>query len=238
MSAISAASKLRHRVARLGAWSATALLAPLVVGGVLLVAPHLFAEAHHHATPAVRSATAGTAGADGTASTEISLVSPWVGSEPTAGYTIVGSRLLTGHCIQGSFADGNPTALRCFASNSYIYDPCFANGDGSEVACPVTPWSDQINVLALPKPLGLTPNLSEKQVASHRAWGVQLGNGDRCAFLEGTGAPTVSGVRIDYQCGRGQIVGDVDRTGARWTADYLPEHATTTRTVPVEVAWF
>lgn len=68
-------------------------------------------------------------------------------------------------------------------------------------------------------------------------WAIELTNGDRCGLMTGATA-VVAGMRINYGCeGGGSIVGELDRFGAVWTANYYDEQSVGTETVAVATVW-
>jgi hypothetical protein len=69
--------------------------------------------------------------------TEVNLFSPYSGRTANSDLNVTGR--VTGSCAQASQVDVNrPDAWACTVAYK-VYDPCFANQDGSELACPDLP---------------------------------------------------------------------------------------------------
>lgn len=240
----------RELLPRLGLWTATAIVAPILVGVVLLVVPGLLGKSNDGSRRAqtsesgnfISSTTAKTTSPSIPASsahrgrTLISLVDPWdVHTEIPSDRVIGRSR---GSCVTISEGDfGNPAALRCVGPR-FVYDPCFANIDNTKVACPEWPWRPQVILLAPSKRLPIAPGLSKPVVTSRRPWGVALANGDRCIFDQGAGAPEIDGLRLQYLCARGSIIGEVSRKASIWIVNYVAFSRGSTREVGVVTAWY
>lgn len=84
-------------------------------------------------------------------------------------------------------------AFRCFVGD-HIYDPCFANVDGTYVVCPDTPYGKE-QVYALHR----TDKAYERTQFDIRPWYIILTSGQECRFITGATA-SVAGGRLDYGC--------------------------------------
>jgi hypothetical protein len=170
--------------------------------------------------------------------TKVIVVSPF--SE--AGILARGLRIAKaqpGSCWTGSLVSGRSDAWRCFQGN-FIHDPCFAPGyDAAWVACADYPWNRGLLRLNLTKPLPLSQgNRGSDDPTRGDPWGVQLANGNRCVFVNGA-TGFVAGMRINYFCTRGVLVGSPRRTSQPWTIFYRATNSTRElRPLPIATAWW
>jgi hypothetical protein len=175
--------------------------------------------------------------------TEITLLRPYEADRLSNGLHVAEARRGTcGRYAQGS---GNPEALRC-SSGSSVIDPCYPSHSKDAAACPERPWGGRVVII---RPLRLTrespaerrrrpPYRTAFPGSSDRAFGLRLRNDDRCFFVQGAGQITVAGVRVNYKCEKGDIVGDPDRRRDVWRAIYAPHGSAQTVSVDVVEAWF
>jgi hypothetical protein len=99
---------------------------------------------------------------------------------------------------------------------NYIYDPCFSDGLGfaSYVVCPLaTPRSKVLRI-------DLTRKLPARRAGGadptrSTPWAVQTTTGKWCTFLTGA-TGLIAGMRINYGCGSGYLLGNPNRSSATW----------------------
>jgi hypothetical protein len=161
----------------------------------------------------------------------------------------------SGVCAHESLATpGRPDAWDCLgATDNTIYDPCFASpfvdpDDGAELACATGPFADEVVLFRVTEPLprakegqadGIAPvGVGDRANADpwQLPWALELANGERCTLLTGA-TPVLAGLRVNYGCDGGSILGEVDRSQPLWTASYLADGAVSTTLVDVVVAW-
>ncbi|HKX19545.1 MAG TPA: hypothetical protein VJT33_16200 [bacterium] len=171
------------------------------------------------------------------ASTDVRLFTPLAGTKLAAGLTA--GAPVGGECFAASLASqGRPDAWRCSAGN-LILDPCFEAQPpgGALLACSSAPWSPQVRVLKLSKPVPQA-QANRDRLSSAQPWALELADGARCTYL--TGATTaLAGMRLNYGCpGSIDVYGDVDRTHPLWRVFEHRANSPVTRQVDVFVAWF
>ncbi len=98
--------------------------------------------------------------------------------------------------------------FRCYGDDG-IYDPCFAITGGA--ACPDAPWSRQYIKIAFEGDSGI-PRSTD---TSSAPWGVELSDGQRCAFIDGAGGEFRGGLHANYGCPHGNVFGDPSHTLVR-----------------------
>jgi len=200
-----------------------------------VVIPALCAVAVGPALPVI-----GPAAAQGShpASTDVRIFSPFAGSKLAQGMTASGTD--TGECFTASLASqGRPDAWRCSAGNT-ILDPCFETqppGTGP-VACAASPWSSQVRLLKLSKPVPRNEANKEDLLAS-APWALELADGSRCTFLTGA-TMAVAGMRWNYGCPNGaEVIGEVNRGDPVWRVFVRrPTSGAIIKQVDVLVAWY
>lgn len=151
--------------------------------------------------------------------TKVVLFTPWAGDHVRSGFTITAHR--SGTCWTESLATGRPDAWRCMSGNA-ISDPCFAGDRGQNVvACVSDPFSRDIILMRLIKPL--PPRVAATTGTRGNPWAMRLSNGATCISLTGaTGA--YAGERINYGCvPKGYVAGSPDRSARIWRALFLSE---------------
>ena len=171
------------------------------------------------------------------ASTDVRIFTPLVGAKLATGLTA--SAPAIGECFAGSLASqGRSDAWRCSAGN-LILDPCFESQPpgGPLLACASAPWSAQVRLLKLSKPVPQA-QANRGELQSAQPWAIELADGARCTFL--TGATTaLADMRLNYGCPGGvDIFGDVDRARPLWRVFERRAGAAVTRQVDVLAAWF
>jgi hypothetical protein len=67
-------------------------------------------------------------------------------------------------------------------------------------------------------------------------WALELTNGERCVFIQGTGG-LVDGMRLNYKCGTGWVVGELDQGKEVWRANYYRERILEISQVDVRRIW-
>jgi hypothetical protein len=182
----------------------------------------------------------------GPPTTHVEVFSPWT-AEGTLSSTVRVSERLSGYnCpIRSSFDVGNPYAWRCFLSSGFtvggggggaFYDPCFAPPGQSEiiqVACGDSPWSEFV-IITLKQPLAHSSWGTPKQVRDY-AWAMELGNGQRCGVIDGTGS-MIDRVIFNYGCSTGYAA--YPDTGVEpWTAQYAAGSSGPITSLVVTTAW-
>jgi hypothetical protein len=142
-----------------------------------------------------------------------------------------------GRTRHSSQATGSPEAARCFGDDHGIYDPCYVSQTGRKLACPGKPWSRSVMLVRTRRAVrsGVRKDVSLREV---RVFGFQLADGQRCFFVQGAGQITIAGVRVNYMCERGVVVGTPDRSRPVWSATYAPRGTSETREADITRAWF
>jgi hypothetical protein len=99
------------------------------------------------------------------------------------------SQTVTGSCDQASQVDVNrPDAWACTTRAGKTYDPCFANADLTELACPDLPTvgsgslsaASMFNVALFKPGIPLDPDLANTPGQDATPFLIELGNGDFC----------------------------------------------------------
>jgi hypothetical protein len=126
-----------------------------------------------------------------------------------------------GSCWTLSEVESRPYTWRCLHGN-YIHDPCFsATPTSSLVACPDAPWSSQVLLLRLTKPLPHWHTYKPPIPASAWPWGIITIAGKHCISAASAATGEINGKQITYVCqGGGLLVGFTHRTTATWTIWY------------------
>lgn len=156
-------------------------------------------------------------------------------------------------CQGPSMSTDRADSYRCFyrdASGSWIVDPCFSVGfpEATRAVCPDDPWIGGATVLepvALeqrePSPNGVVveggDDVSRFDVATYNPWALDLANGDRCRFVTGVSRPPGIGVRTNYLCERGVVVGSPDRDADAWMVLWGETVDSDLTPVAVSTAW-
>jgi hypothetical protein len=214
---VAARRKAGQLLAGAGKWVGGALIAPIIVGALVW-----------------RVTTS-----HGPTQTAVSILRPFDGDRLNSRLKV--TKIVHGTCgnfpqgaAQGS---GNPEAVRCFGSDNFVYDPCYPSQTGRRAACPKRPWSEKVTVLSLSSPVRVGFRNSFPGRHDH-VYGMELKGGDRCFFLEGAGQVTVAGVRVNYRCERGDVVGSPNRLSPLWQATYVAHGDAETRVIEVVRVWF
>jgi hypothetical protein len=123
----------------------------------------------------------------------------------------------TGKCEGGSEVG---QAYRCFTEH-HVLDPCFAiadplTGDGTGVACPLSPFSNQLYAITSATGLGILAPDSFDQPN-----GIVLASGTHCVEAQGAHSADTAGRIVDYYCDDNKtvVLRGLHETGALWRAD-------------------
>jgi hypothetical protein len=102
-----------------------------------------------------------------------------------------------------------------------------------------TPWETKAVILSSKdrKGFGLPKYVTSDRPPKRHPWAMELANGQRCFFIQGAGQVTVGGMRVNYECKVGNVVG-VPRRGSVWNALYLEPQSTETDETDVTAVWF
>lgn len=146
-------------------------------------------------------------------------------------------RTVRGSCFFGSPAAKRPDAWRC---EPFVLDPCFENRARSQpyVFCISTPWTTAVTRIRLTS--ALPENVRNRNVtpSRRRPWGLELANGERCTFVEGSPLE-IGGRFFHYRCGRSGAAAATRllRTSSTWMTLFLASGSRDPRWVPIRVAW-
>jgi hypothetical protein len=175
------------------------------------------------------------------AGTRVVVYSAWSGDALRR--DLVVTTRVSGSCWIHSLTSGRADAWRCFSSQSEIFDPCMAAPSGTAVACPEAPFSNRVVVLQLMKRLDA---VHEQQLSGKLAdlrlkgepWGLQLTGGAICQFVSGA-TGMIAGMRLNYACRNGWVIGLPDRSSATWKASFVSSRKDTKpRNVGIDAATF
>jgi len=168
--------------------------------------------------------------------TTTEVFAPWTEGDTLSPGMKVTGHLTRGSCWTSSIADSaDNDAWRCMSAN-YIYDPCFAPPDESDVikvACAENPWSG-IEMLDLTKPLAFSA-WGTPSGGKSLPWIMQLANGDSCGLITGAAGGT-AGMTLNYGCRSGNA-STPDKSTEPWTVEYLPNESHVISEVDVLTAW-
>jgi hypothetical protein len=143
---------------------------------------------------------------------------------------------VAGDCFGPSMTGADPAALRCSyedVDGSPILDPCWANIERSEVACPADPWTKSITLIAPIIEMYEDPDADGGLQTADPAsdpWAMELVSGSgvlyRCIRISAY-AGDVAGLRRNYACGsaetdqeEGFVFGDTDRSRDLWRVQF------------------
>ena len=173
--------------------------------------------------------------------TQIKLITPFQSGNLGIGFAVTARG--DGECFARSAAvAGRPDAWRCSIGNA-IHDPCLQNvlGDPKVLACPDTPWSANVSLLTLTKPLPTDSAVGDggkTPLKDTMPWALEMANGQRCTLFTGATAP-IAGMRINYGCPGGFIaVGNIDRSRADWRIFFQGEKSISMELTDIAVAWY
>jgi hypothetical protein len=173
--------------------------------------------------------------------TQIKLITPFQSGNLGIGFAVTARG--DGECFARSAAvPGRPDAWRCSIGNA-IHDPCLQNvlGDPKVLACPDTPWSANVSLLTLARPLPTDSPVDDARKAPLKdtmPWALEMTNGRRCTLFSGATAP-IAGMRINYGCPGGFIaVGEIDRSRPVWRIFFQGEKSISLELADIAVAWY
>ena len=155
---------------------------------------------------------------------------------------------LPGDCLSAAITTQRPDAWRCETA-----DPCFSPFpySATEVACASAPWSNEVVLLMLSRPLpgpelcNAMPHYCPPQALNLGSppWALELVNGAQCTKLTGT-ISSLGGLALVYGCTDGGSVGiasqmsPFDISQPLWRAFYLPQQGTAFEQAAVLTAWY
>src|SRR4051794_10821635 len=174
------------------------------------------------------------AGVAGSSSTIVTIVRPFDHAAPRTGLQITAT--YKGSCTGGSDATDRFDAWRCGFGNLLI-DPCFSDPAGGVpyVLCLRRPWGNEAIKLFVTGRRG--PNTTHSAPTGH-PWGIQLGTGARCLFVQGASSE-LNGIRLNYTCSDGSVLYGNARRGAAWTIlRATGDDAEATRPAGIARVWF
>jgi hypothetical protein len=127
-----------------------------------------------------------------------------------------------GYCVSSARSTPRADAWRCFADEHFI-DPCFsATNRSRRVLCPLDPWSANVRLVELTRPL---PRPSTRRARLDAPWGIWTTNAKRCVIAVSGARLELAGQRVRYECaGSGFLVGYADVRGRSWTIGYVPQY--------------
>src|SRR5580704_3731902 len=173
--------------------------------------------------------------------TQIKLITPFQSGNLGIGFAVTARG--DGECFARSAAvAGRPDAWRCSIGNA-IQDPCFQNimGDAKVLACPDGPWTANVILLTLTRPLPTDSpgnDATKTSLKDTMPWALEMANGQRCTLFTGATAP-IAGMRINYGCPGGFIaVGNIDRSRADWRIFFQGEKSISMELTDIAVAWY
>ena len=140
------------------------------------------------------------------------------GAQPAAHLLVTED--VAGRCASSARSTPRADAWRCFADQHWI-DPCFsATSRSRTVVCPLDPWSKNVRLVELTRPL---PRASRRPARTNAPWGVWTANAKRCVLGVSGANLVLAGHPVRYECGgSGFLVGYPDVRGREWTIGYVP----------------
>lgn len=164
----------------------------------------------------------------------------------TARNEFMGNPNFPSDCQSGAVSTQRPDAWRCGTA-----DPCFSPTlfSATTVACGRAPWSNEVVLLTLSRPLPSPEQCSMMENSCPRQldlnsppWALELANGARCSIFAGT-ISSQAGLSLLYGCEDGGFVGIADRDAPfdtsqpQWRAFYAPKDGTVIEQVGILVVW-
>ena len=218
-------SVMRSRVARI--WLLVTLLSAVLFLSAAGAGPAVHAD-HDHPD-----------------ATQVKFFVPWMTNGMLNPALTVRARNPFEGCQTGAITTQRPDAWRCGTA-----DPCFAYlfGDRMQVACSSAPWSNEVVVLLLDRPLPepdecrMMPTMCPRPLdLDSPPWAVELANGAKCTAFTGTRS-VVAGMIIAYGCDNGGSIAAAneatfDKTLPVWRAFYLAGDGFVVEQVDVLVVW-
>jgi len=130
---------------------------------------------------------------------------------------------VAGHCVSSARSTPRADAWRCFADEHFI-DPCFSATSRSRVVlCPLDPWSRNVRLVELTRPL---PRAIRRPLRTYAPWGIRTTNAKQCVIAVSGASLRLAGQRVRYECAiSGFLVGFADTRSRQWTIGYVPRFA-------------
>jgi hypothetical protein len=193
---------------------------------------------------------------DGPERTQVKIYTPWLPNgmlNPAVTVRMTtpnfeGNPNLPSPCQSGSISTQRPDAWRCVTA-----DPCFSPTpySATQVACSNSPWSNEVVLLQLSRPLPGPQECSmmprdcppDDVNLNSPPWALELANGAQCTKFTGT-ISSLGGLGLVYGCNDGGSVGianemmPFDTSDPLWHAFYLPMGGTAFEQVAITVAWY
>jgi hypothetical protein len=143
------------------------------------------------------------------------------GAQPAPGLRITED--VAGHCVSSARSTPRADAWRCFADAHFI-DPCFSPTSRSRIVlCPFDPWSKNVRLVELTRPL---PRPVRRPVRTYAPWGIWTANAKQCVIAVSGATLRLAGQRVRYECAiSGFLVGYANTRGRQWTIGYVPRFA-------------
>jgi serine/threonine protein kinase len=169
------------------------------------------------------------------AATAVEVYMPYSNEGLAAGFTT--AAIVGGSCWTGSLMAQRTDAWRCMVGN-YIYDPCFSDAAGDQVACPSLDNLYAVVLINITQPL---PEGSANTPTSTAPWEFQLADGPRCQHFSGAVGPLqpINGTYPKGTCGTEiTYFGDINQSLGLWTV--LVQSAPGSDTLspePISRAW-
>jgi hypothetical protein len=181
--------------------------------------------------------------------TQVRYLRPFTDQGLPADYTV--QRVADGECLGQSRTSADPEALRCIyddpdTGDSPILDPCWADLERTQVACPETPWDRDVvlmeHVTLEDQPIDPPTIDPEKD-----PFAIEILTPDgrtlRCKAIVAF-AGTFAGFRRNYACDAadgtsevGFVFGELDRSRSLWRVRFAPPTSRELVFVTVETAW-
>jgi hypothetical protein len=173
------------------------------------------------------------------AQTLVSVVRPYPDGSAMikSDYRIAGQG--TGDCSQHSFLSARPDMYRCFEGH-IIHDPCFAASTyrPKQVACLPKPWSNQVQILDVPRPLMDSQRVPTMDILSNRPWALELVTGPRCFAVSGATGGS-AGFTITYLCDNDAFLYETpNQQPQMWTILYSQNEDQDLVAVQIRQVWF
>lgn len=173
--------------------------------------------------------------------TDLVYMRPWDFGKLSSRLRVVANRTAES-CIP-SVASSDPAALRCFLSDAnepeyYVRDPCWPEEGMNQAACLSSPWDSSVTLVGMSVSAARDSREPVPPAASAHPlpWALELGNKQKCLLIQGA-TSLVAGMRINYRCADGYVVGDPDRADKVWTALYVKSNGDQVVRSDIRRAW-
>jgi len=167
------------------------------------------------------------------APTETVYVRPWKFAELDPAYEVRQGG--SASCVDG-YVSSDPEVLRCFTDES-VYDPCWPEMSRDQAICLAAPWTQDGILLDLVEVDAAPADSQPPAGKSLSPWAVELDNESRCLYISGA-TGSVAGMRLNYDCGDGLVVGDVKDAGGSLQALFNPNDSSEISQVRVRKLWY